>query len=105
MVSMVSNTVGDNLDNLIRSIKLAHLELLKQGNLQIMEQLQTVVNKLSEQAWSNGVSLAPVGQQSEQQESNARICGRPKAIYQFIAKCLVHLQSPVLNPAYPVSVV
>jgi len=29
LVSSVSNTVGDNLDNLIRSIKLAHLELLK----------------------------------------------------------------------------
>ena len=37
LVSSVSNTVGDNLDNLIRSIKLAHLELLKQGNMQIME--------------------------------------------------------------------
>ena len=37
LVSSVSNTVGDNLDNLIRSIKLAQLELLKQGNMQIME--------------------------------------------------------------------
>jgi len=103
LVSSVSNTVGDNLDNLIRSIKLAHLELLKQGNMQIMEQLQTLINKLSEEAWSKGLSLAPVGQQSEQQESNARMCGRPKAIYQFVAKCIVHLQSPALKPAYPAS--
>ena len=37
LVSTVSNTVGDNLDNLVRSVKLAHLELMKQGNLQILE--------------------------------------------------------------------
>ena len=67
-----------------------------------------MTNELSEEAYKNRVSIAPISVSLANSENPdgiqaARTCQRPKLILQFIAKCIIHLYQVDLMPTFPIS--